>query len=165
MDITLWSNLLEVSPSGLGINFGPCVVFLGICYNFDLYCGKSASEDNRAGLLLGSKVVLNMLDIVEEPQSHTVFFDNLFTGYELLVYLCELGFQATGTLLEKRLKKCLLMEAKEMKKQKRGTYSSRFDTNEEILFVRWLDNTAVTIGTNYDTVEPLQKVKTLYQAI
>ena len=66
-------------------------------------------------------------------------------GYELLVHLRELGFQATGTVRENRLK--------------RGTYSFRFDTNEEILFVKWLDNTCVTIGTNYDTVEPLQKVQ------
>lgn len=46
-----------------------------------------------------------------------------------------------------------------MKKQKRGTCSSRFDANEEIVFVRWLDNTCVTIASNYDTVEPLKKVK------
>jgi hypothetical protein len=31
----------------------------GYCYNFDLYCGKSSSNDDRADLLLGSKVVLN----------------------------------------------------------------------------------------------------------
>ena len=131
----------------------------GYCYNFDLYCGKSSSDDNRADLLLGSKVVLTMLDVVDEPQSHAVFFDNLFTGYELLVHLRDLGYQATGTIRENRLKKCPLMETKEMKKKERGTTCFRFDTNEEILFVRWLDNTCVTIGTNYDTIEPLQKVK------
>ena len=45
-----------------------------------------------------------------------------------------------------------------MKKQQRGTYDYCFDTNEEILFVKWRDNTCVSIGTNYDLVEPLQKV-------
>ena len=51
------------------------------------------------------------------------------------------------------------METNELKKQERRTDSFRFDTNEEILFVRWLDNTCVNIGTNYDGVEPLQKVQ------
>lgn len=79
----------------------------GYCYNFDLYCGKSSTEDDRSDLLLGSKVVLNMLDVVQDPCSHNVFFDNLFTGYELLVHLRNLGFQATGTLRENRLKNVL----------------------------------------------------------
>ncbi|XP_068203627.1 piggyBac transposable element-derived protein 3-like [Palaemon carinicauda] len=52
------------------------------CYNLDLYCGKSSSEDKHADLLLGSKVILNILDVVKEPQSYSVFFDNLFAGYE-----------------------------------------------------------------------------------
>lgn len=152
-------QFIRGKPIRFGYKFWALCGVSGYCYNFDLYCGKSSSDDHHADLLLGSKVVLNMLDVVEEPQSHSVFFDNLFTGYELLVHLRELGFQATGTVRENRVKKCPLMESKELKKQKRGTYSFRFDTNEEILFVRWLDNTSVTIGTNYDTVEPLQKVQ------
>ena len=56
-----------------------------------------------------------MLDVVKEPQSYSVFdwfvFDNLFTGYELLIHLPELGYQATGTVRENRLKKCSLMQA------------------------------------------------------
>ena len=152
-------QFIRGKPIRFGYKFWALCGVSGYCYNFDLYCGKSSSEDKHADLLLGSKVVLNMLDVIKEPQSYSVFFDNLFTGYELLVHLRDLGYQATGTVRENRLKKCPLMEAKEMKKQKRGTYSFRFDTNEEILFVRWLDNTCVSIGTNYDTVEPLQKVQ------
>ena len=45
-----------------------------------------------------------------------------------------------------------------MKKEPRGTFDYRFDTNNEILIVRWLDNKCVTMGTNYDTVEPLNHV-------
>ena len=36
----------------------------GYCYNFDLYCGKSSTEDDRSDMLLGSEIVLNMLDVV-----------------------------------------------------------------------------------------------------
>ena len=45
-----------------------------------------------------------------------------------------------------------------MKKEPRGTFDYIFDTNNEILIVRWLDNKCVTMGTNYDTVEPLNQV-------
>ena len=43
--------------------------------------------EKNSDLLLGSKVVLNMLSVVENPHSYTVFFDNLFTDYPLLVHL------------------------------------------------------------------------------
>ena len=88
-----------------------------------------------------------------------MFFDNLFTGYELLVHLRNTGFQATGTIRENRLKKCPLKGSNKMKKQERGTYDYKFDTNKEILFVKWLDNTCVTVGTNYDSLEPFHKVQ------
>lgn len=100
-----------------------------------------------------------MLDVAQVPQSRTVFFDNLFTGYELLVHLRNIGFQATGTMRKNRLNKCPLKGTNEMKKQKRGSYDYRVDTKEEILIVKWLDNKYVIVGTNYDTVEPIGKVQ------
>ena len=131
----------------------------GFCYNFDLYCGKSSKNEDDDGLLLGTKVVLRMLEAVKVPNSHSVFFDNFFTGYDLLVHLRNLGYQATGTVRENRLSKCPLRPTNAMKKEKRGTYDYMFDTNEEILFVRWSDNKCVCVGTNYDTIEPVKKVK------
>ena len=107
--------------------------------------------EENSDLLLGSKVVLNMLSVVENPHSYTVFFDNLFTDYyPLLVRQRNLGFQATGTMRENRLSKCPLKDSKLLKKEKRGSYDYRFDCNEEILIVKWLDNKRVS---NYDTVE------------
>ena len=131
----------------------------GYCYNFDLYCGKTVNTEKNSELLLGSKVVLKMLSVVENLKSCTVFFDNLFTDYPLLVYLRNLGFQATGTIREHRLSKCILKDSKLSKKEKRGSYDYRFDCNEEILIVKWLDNKCVTVGTNYDTVEQIKTVQ------
>ena len=34
-----------------------------------------------------------------------------------------------------------------------------FDKTNDILVVRWMDNTEVTIATNYDTVEPMASVQ------
>lgn len=60
---------------------------------------------------------------------------------------------------ENRLKKHPLKSTTLMKKQARGLYDYRFDTNNEILIVKWLDNKHVIVGTNYDTVKPLGKVQ------
>ncbi|XP_066959282.1 piggyBac transposable element-derived protein 2-like [Macrobrachium rosenbergii] len=100
-----------------------------------------------------------MLEAVADPESHTAFFDNYFTGYELLVHLRNISFQASGTLRENRLKNCTLKSTNDMKKETRGSYDYRFDTSEEVLMVKWLHNKCVTVGTNYDTVEPLAKVQ------
>lgn len=100
-----------------------------------------------------------MLNAVKEPRSHSIFFDNLFTAYDLLVYLRHLGFRATGTMRENRTLKCPLQPTNIMKKEPRGSYDYRFDIKEEILLVKWLDNKCVTVATNYDTIEPVGKVQ------
>lgn len=46
-----------------------------------------------------------------------------------------------------------------MKKKNRAEFDYRFDAVNQILFVRWLDNSVCTMGTNFDTVLPLGKVK------
>ena len=152
-------QFIRGKPIRFGYKFWALCGVSGYCYNFDLYCGKATNMEENSDLLLGSKVVLNMLSVVENPHSYTVFFDNLFTDYPLLVHLRNLGFQATGTMRENRLSKCPLKDSKLFKKEKRGSYDYRFDCNEEILIVKWLDNKCVTVGTNYDTVEQTRTVK------
>ena len=46
-----------------------------------------------------------------------------------------------------------------MKKEERGTYDYRFDSNEKILIIKWEDNKRATVGTNYDTVLPIRNVQ------
>ena len=56
-----------------------------------------------------------------------------------------------------RLRKSLLTDKKTMNKQNRDTHSYSFNTNEETLIVRWLDNTVVKFGTNNDAVKLIHK--------
>ena len=155
-------NSLKQFIRGKPIRFGYKLWALcgssGYCYNFDLYCGSNVDEENK-DLLVGSKIVLQMLKNVEDSKSHSVYFDNYFTGYDLLVHLRNLGFQATRTIRENRLKHCPIKSDKDLKKDKRGAYDYRFDTNEEILIIKWFDNKCVTVGSNFDTIEPLAKVQ------
>ncbi|XP_076059719.1 uncharacterized protein LOC143036355 [Oratosquilla oratoria] len=60
-------QFIRGKPIRFGYKFWALCGVSGYCYNFDLYCGNSSSDDKHADLLLGSKVVLNMLDVVEEP--------------------------------------------------------------------------------------------------
>ena len=110
-------------------------------------------------LTLGNRVVIKMTNMVENPLSHSIFFDNSLTSYDLLLHLHERGFEATGTMRENRLKKYPQPESKIMKKDVRGTYEYHFDDKNEILIVKWVENKCVTIGTNYDKVEPSCNVR------
>lgn len=136
----------------------------GYCYSFDTYCGAkpSAIQEKTApksSLPLGSKVVLDLLKVVTVPTDHIVFFDNYFTSHDLLVDLRQQGIRATGTVRENRTKKCPLPASNDMKKRDRGYYEYCYDKNNSLLFVRWNDNSVVTIATNYDSVEPMSQVR------
>lgn len=86
-----------------------------------------------------------------------VYFDNLFTSRDLLVYLQTQGIRATGTVRENRLRDCPL-RGEEQKKEKRGYYNYSFDKNGEVLVAKWNDNKCVTIATNWDSIEPVNNV-------
>lgn len=129
----------------------------GYCYTFDVYCGKSNDGSNDP---LGSRVVKSLLAKMPiVPNEHVVYFDNFFTSYQLLNDLRMLGFRATGTIRDNRTKKSPVTSVKDMKKQPRASYDYRFDTKNEITIVRWKDNNIVTMGSNFDDIEPLGKVK------
>ena len=131
----------------------------GYCYALDTYCGKTKTDNDNIQLPLGSKVVLSLLQCIDVPNDHIVFFDNYFTSLPLLSNLRAQGFRASGTLRQNRTEKCPLSTVKEMEKKKRATYETSFDAKNEILLVRWYDNSVCTMATNYDTVAPLQKVR------
>lgn len=151
-------NKLKQFIKGKPIRFGYKLWALcgvsGFCYNFDLYCGREINPGDET-LPLGTRVVQNLLTVVEDPLSYEVYFDNFFTNLDLLRELYELGFRASGTIRADRTQKCPLVDPKVMKKQERGTYDFCSDTNTNILLGRWNDNSVVTVATNFDTVEPL----------
>ncbi|XP_013193343.1 piggyBac transposable element-derived protein 3 isoform X2 [Amyelois transitella] len=129
----------------------------GYCYSFDIYCGKSTTPTTEP---LGTRVVKLLLNkLTTNAANHKVFFDNFFTSCDLLYDLRQSGFRATGTVRENRTKKCPLSSVKEMMKKSRAVYDYRFDKNNEILLVRWKDNSICTMATNYDSYEPLGLVK------
>lgn len=132
----------------------------GYVFNFDIYTGKSitsvSSEYEEFGL--GGSVVINLLRAIENPVNHAIYFDNFFTSFYLLSHLKAIGFHATGTVRENRLRNCPLEPSKSMKKKERGSYDFQYEEKSKIIFVRWNDNSVVTIGSTFGQIEPLKNV-------
>lgn len=130
----------------------------GYCYQFDTYAGAK-NYPTVSNIPLGSKVVLDLLTVIKCPSDHIIYFDNYFTSHRLMNVLREKGFRATGTVRDNRTKNCPLKPPKEMKKEERGSFVSQYDEKNRLLFVRWMDNSVVTMCTNHDAVYPTNLVK------
>ena len=102
---------------------------------------------------------MELLNSVSDQTDHAVFFDNFFSSYDLFVALKNKGFRATGTIRENRLRKCPIPPAKKLKKQKRGWLIYAYEESNEIFIAKWKYKSIVSLGTNYDTVDPLDNVK------
>jgi hypothetical protein len=130
----------------------------GYCYAFETYCGKNNERRNES-LGLGGNVVTSLLQHLENPNDHIVYFDNFFTTIDLMNRLKAKGIRATGTIRENRQKNCPLQASKIMDKNERGSCDHRFDTNNELLVVKWKDNSVCSMATNHDFIEPFNNVK------
>ena len=112
-------------------------------YNFEIYCGKVDARKTP----LGPHVVKTMLKPITHIDSHVVFFNNFLTSHKLLEEVAERNIRACGAIREGRTGCCPLEPIKSIEKKPRGSYDYRFDGT--VLCMRWNDNRAVTLATNY----------------
>lgn len=144
----------------------------GMIYDFILYQGSSTelSQHNLNLFGLGASVVLHLVHTVKK-NSHFLFFDNFFSTYNLFEQLYNLGIYAAGTVRPNRFAKPPLLLDKQMAKLGRGaTFEIRSDVKNlfSIGLVKWYDNKAVTLGSNFitsgtiDTVQRYDKKKKEY---
>lgn len=132
----------------------------GYMFQFMPYSGASDKYDKQLGL--GGSVIMELLSHCEHPLQHTVHFDNFFTSHYLLCLLKERGFCASGTVRTNRIAGATLKTGKKIKGEvalKKYQADYLYDKTNDILVVRWMDNSEVTIATNYDTVEPMVNVQ------
>ncbi|XP_043191510.1 piggyBac transposable element-derived protein 3-like [Amphibalanus amphitrite] len=133
----------------------------GYPYQVEMYTGKNAGPgEGRAGcesLGLGGDVVLRLLECLQTPAQHHVFFDNYFSSYALMIALRQRGIRATGTVRDNRLKKCPLPDNKTAEKAPRGQHW--YQSTNGVLAVKWRDNRAVTVVTNHSDISPLKDVQ------
>lgn len=136
----------------------------GYLINFDLYQGKTS--ESSCGLekvvgKCGATVIhlLNELPIDKKHMPYEIYFDNLFSSYELVTYLKNENYLCTGTIRDNRLRKCPILSQNDMKKLPRGTYSSVTDTANGIHVCRWMDNSIVTMISTAHGNYPISQVK------
>lgn len=130
----------------------------GYLFQFIPYGGKSVINAKRE-FGLGGQVVIDLLKVIENRNSHKIYFDNFFTSFNLLVHLRNEGYFATGTVRENRILKCPLETNKSMGKKQRGAMDSCYDHANEIGVIRWNDNSVVTMATNCESARPNVMVK------
>ena len=133
----------------------------GYPYCVEMYAGKNAQQSGGSAgtesLGLGGDVVLRLLECVQSPLQHEVFFDNYFSSYALMAALRQKGIRATGTVRDNRLKNCPLPESKTAEGASRGDYW--YQSTNGVLAVKWKDNKAVTLVTNHSSITPLRDVQ------
>ena len=147
-------QFIRAKPIRFGYKMWTLASATGFPYHVTIYEGKSKDATKEP---LGTRVVQEALEICTSPQLHSVYFDNFFTSYQLLLDLDKAGFRATGTMRKDRAMKCPLEGVKKMKKSDRGSYDYRNSGVIEI--VRWNYNAVVTLGSNAYGVEPVGPVK------
>ncbi|KRY10351.1 PiggyBac transposable element-derived protein 3 [Trichinella patagoniensis] len=148
---------------GKPIRFGYKVWMLcgndGYPYHMTIYQGK---EIHAPKVPLSTRVIRSMVDIIQETSNttrHTLYFDNFFNSYDLLVMLSELKMRAIGTIRPYRSNgaDAVMLPDKELMKQKRGAFDFRSDGN--VYIAKWHDNSIVRIASNFMTHSPLRNTQ------
>lgn len=140
---------------------------LGYVNWFEPYQGASTNISTKySGYGVGPAVVLEYADVLKKKwpnvQMH-LFFDNFFSTLPLLELLSNNNLRGTGTIRENRIPASPLMDSKRMKKQPRGSYDYRKVDGENIIVVKWHDNSIVTVCSNSAGVNPVHSVKRFSQ--
>ena len=121
----------------------------GIMYDFYIYAGKNETVEEDVDftdLQKSAQVVARLCQHLPHHTGHKLFFDNWFTTLDLLIYLKNKGILACGTV-------------QGYEKAGRGATDFKSDVNSGVIVVKWMDNNAVHIASNYVGVEPFRSVE------
>lgn len=66
------------------------------CYKLETYLDAKPGNPKKPILPLESKVILNLLEVVEVPSDHEIFFDYYFLSNNLIKTLKKKGFRAVS---------------------------------------------------------------------
>lgn len=164
----LAGNLRQFQPDKPSSRFG-FKLFVragtnGLTYDFIPYSGKITFDrehlttEERA-LGVGAMAVISLCKSIPSPEKCTVTFDNFYTGIPLITYLKKnMNILSCGTIRKDRMDGCTFTADKELKKQGRGSCESKIN-KDGIVIVRWMDNKAVTLASNFVGVEPKSEVQ------
>ncbi|KAF2879462.1 hypothetical protein ILUMI_26709 [Ignelater luminosus] len=84
------------------------------------------------------------------------------SGANLITKLEKINFSGTGTVRDNRVDKCPIEDSAIMKKKPRGTFDSFVDRENNIVCVKWRDNSVVTVLSNKYGIAPVRKAASCY---
>ncbi|KAF6293429.1 piggyBac transposable element derived 1 [Rhinolophus ferrumequinum] len=118
----------------------------------------TADEDIDLGL--GGNLVMNFADVLLERGQYPyhLCFGSFFTSVRLVSALKKKGVRTTGTICENGTEKCPLMNAKHMKKMKKGYFDFRVEENDEITLCRWHGDGIFSLCSNAVGIEPVSEI-------
>ena len=138
-------------PNKWGIKVWARCGVSGLVYDFEVYTGKSTEKEEQPELLMGGNVVRRLCDTLPSNVNHKMYFDNYFSSLNLLRYLTKEKIWTIATIRQDRLKGGgrYLKSQKELQKDGRGSSDWVVEANSGIIVIRWLDNSAVQLISNY----------------
>ncbi|XP_047118206.1 piggyBac transposable element-derived protein 2-like [Schistocerca piceifrons] len=139
---------VKSKPHKWGIKVFACAGSSGIVYNFKIYRGKGTVH-NDTGLGINGDIVIRLVEGLPKYTNFKVFTDNWFTSYNPIAALKNYGIFAVGTVRPTRLQGCNLKADSELKKQGRGSYDYRNETERNIIVLKWYDNKSVVLASSY----------------
>ncbi|XP_072384379.1 uncharacterized protein [Diabrotica undecimpunctata] len=83
----------------------------------------------------------------------------------LFEMLTEKNIRGTGTIRSNRIPKNPLKSAKELQKDKRGSYDAKFDGNKKLTIVSWHDNSVVSLCSNAVGTNPIHQMLPKFGAL
>lgn len=122
----------------------------GMIYNFILYQGAETEFDPRIKKLfgLGGAVVLQLTENIK-PNTHYLFFDNYFANYNLFEILLQKQIYAASTIRANRFLKPPFMTDRIMASKGPGTTHEIRNSDNTMALVKWYDNKAVYMCSNF----------------
>ncbi|XP_046393650.1 piggyBac transposable element-derived protein 3-like [Ischnura elegans] len=163
-------QFLRGKPIRFGYKVWSLNTTAGYLVNFDVYQGRNPASNSEYEKMVGkcAAPLLQMLDEIPQEKknlAYKLYFDNLFTGFELLKELRSRGYGATGTIRENRIPKdCPIMPSKEIRNKQRGFYDKCLSEEDGILLVKWVDNSTVRVATTCHSIQPVAPVRRFSRA-
>lgn len=141
----------------------------GYLVNFELYQGKGPKANTDYDKLFGKcasplLVLLDEMPDAKKKLRYKLYMDNLFSGPALFSFLKFRGYSAIGTIRENRIpKECPLLDKRAFVKRDRGYFETAMERCDGHLFVRWMDNSVVTMISSSCGTEEVSQVKRFSQ--
>ncbi|XP_063902705.1 piggyBac transposable element-derived protein 3-like, partial [Zophobas morio] len=131
----------------------------GIIYRSIVYQGSTTLPELNHTFSATTQLVLHLAERLPGHRGHKLYFDNFFNSLEVLQQLSKKGIFAAGTVRPNRLGKCILKTDNELKKMGRGTSEYCVTQDNDIVAVKWYDNKAVNMASNFVAKDPLDQVR------